>query len=89
MTTDQLLHLALNSAADATDQLVPGSGRHYRNFADEMYATLWRIKECIECGKSSSGTVGQPEWFNEDSGMARCVYCGQMNPVETMKVSGS
>lgn len=85
MTTDQLLHTALNSAADASDQLIPGSGRHYRRFADEMYATLWRIKSCIECGKSSSG-AGRDQAFNSETGMAKCSHCGRDNPVETMRV---
>ena len=37
MSTDQLIKDALYAAATASDVLVPGSGKHYRSFADGRY----------------------------------------------------
>jgi hypothetical protein len=38
MTTDDILRNALHATAEASDRIVPGSGDHYRSFADEKYA---------------------------------------------------
>lgn len=38
MTTTDILRNALYATAEASDRIVPGSGKHYRAFADSNYS---------------------------------------------------
>lgn len=47
MTTDDVLREALYACADATDQIVPGAGKGYRDFADRKYSN--EVVEMVTC----------------------------------------
>lgn len=37
MNTNDILRMALYAGAEASDEIVPDSGKHMRRFADELY----------------------------------------------------
>lgn len=54
-TTDDILRNALFAAAEASDRIVPGSGEHYRKFADSRY----NAAESVGDGRIRKNIIGQ------------------------------
>jgi hypothetical protein len=84
MTNNQLnnlLHDAIMDTADASDRIVPGSGRHYRGFAQREYGARHEFLEYPR-GKFPNPTDSIGKCWE----VVNMFYCGQTRDAEIHKV---